>query len=115
MVFGFANHGMVLAEEYQATGLFRPHAEAEAYLIWMLLAHVIMSLAFVWIYQQGCEDKPWVSQGIRFGIIITLLMVVPIYLIYYAVQPMPGMLVFRQITYDTLALVVMGLAVARGY
>ena len=29
MVFGFVNHGMVLAEEYQATGLFRPDAEAK--------------------------------------------------------------------------------------
>ena len=115
MVFGFVNHGMVLAEEYQATGLFRPDAEAEAYLIWMLLAHIIMSFAFVWIYQQGREDKPWVSQGIRFGIIIALLMALPVYLIYYAVQPMPGILVFRQIAYDTVALVVMGLVVAHGY
>jgi len=112
MVFGFVNHAWTLAEEYQATGLFRPDAEAEAYFMWMLFAHLLMSFAFVWIYQRGREDKPWVSQGIRFGIIIALLMAAPIYLIYYAVQPMPGLLVFRQIAYDTVGLVVMGLAVA---
>jgi uncharacterized membrane protein YpjA len=115
MIFGFINHGMTLAEEYQATGLFRPDAEAEAYFMWMLFAHIIMSFAFVWIYQRGRENKPWVSQGIRFGIIVALLMVVPIYMIYFAVQPMPGMLVFRQIAYDTVGLVVMGLAVAFVY
>ncbi len=28
--------------------------------------------AFVWIYQRGTEDKPWVQQGLRFGIAIAL-------------------------------------------
>ena len=34
--------------------------------------------------------KPPVSQGLRFGLAIAALMTVPIYLIYYAVQPWPG-------------------------
>jgi magnesium-transporting ATPase (P-type) len=112
MVVGFVNHAFLLADEYHATGLFRPNAEAEAYFLWMLLAHIVMSFAFVWIYLRGREDKPWLAQGIRFGIIIALLMVLPIYLIYYAVQPMPGILVFRQIVYDSIGMVIMGLAVA---
>ena len=112
MLIGIVNHGMVLSEEYQATGLFRPDAEAEAYFMWMLLAHILMSFAFVWIYRRGREDKPWVSQGIRFGVIIALLTAAPIYMIYYAVQPMDGLLVFRQIAYDTVGLIFMGLTVA---
>ena len=115
MVIGFVNHGLVLSDEYQATGLFRPDAEAQAYFSWMLIAHVIMAFAFVWIYRFGREDKPWAAQGVRFGIALALLMAVPIYLIYYAVQPMPELLVFRQITYDTLGLVILGLAVAFMY
>ncbi len=112
MVIGLVNHGMVLNDEYQATGLFRPEAEAEAYFMWMLLAHIIMSFAFVWIYVRGREDRPWISQGIRFGVVIALLMAVPVYLIYYAVQPMPALLVLRQVTYDSIGLVLMGLLVA---
>jgi magnesium-transporting ATPase (P-type) len=115
MVFGLVNHGLVLSEEYQATGLFRPPAEAEAYFMWMLLAHLVMAFAFVWIYRRGHEARPWVQQGIRFGVIVALLMAVPVYLIYYAVQPMPELLVFRQIAYDTVGLVVMGMAVAFMY
>ncbi|NIP17881.1 MAG: DUF1761 family protein [Xanthomonadales bacterium] len=115
MLVGLVNHGMVLAEEYQATGLFRPKAEAEAYFMWLLLAHIVMAFAFVWIYRHGREDKPWVAQGVRFGVIVALLMAVPVYMIYYAVQPMPGLLVFRQIAYDTIGLVIMGLAVAFMY
>ena len=115
LVLGFITHAWLLSAEYQATGLFRPDAEAEAYFPFMLLAHVIMAFAFVWIYRQGREDKPWVSQGVRFGLAIALVAAVPIYLIYYAVQPMPGMLVFRQITYETIDMVILGLAVAWMY
>ena len=28
--------------------------------------------AFVWIYPRGTENKPWVQQGLRFGIAIAL-------------------------------------------
>ena len=115
MVLGFITHAYVLSAEYQATGLFRPDAEAEAYFPYMLLAHVIMAFAFVWIYQFGREDKLWVAQGMRFGVAIALLAAVPIYLIYYAVQPMPEMLVFRQATYDTVNMVILGLVVAWVY
>ena len=115
MVLGFITHAWLLSAEYQATGLFRPDAEAEAYLPYMLLAHVIMAFAFVWIYRQGREDKPWVSQGVRFGLAIALVAAVPLYLIYYAVQPMPEMLVFRQATYETINMVILGLVVAWMY
>lgn len=30
-----------------------------------ILAHVIMSGAFAWIYARGNEAKPWLGQGIR--------------------------------------------------
>ncbi len=35
-------------------------------------------------------DKPFLGQGLRFGIAIAILMTIPVYLIYYAVQPWPG-------------------------
>ena len=115
MVLGFITHAWALSAAYEATGLFRGDAEAEAYFPYMLLAHVIMAFAFVWIYQRGREDKPWVSQGVRFGVAIALLAAVPLYLIYYAVQPMPEMLVFRQATYETMNMVILGLVVAWMY
>lgn len=115
MILGFITHAWVLSAEYNATGLYRSDAEMEAYFPYMLLAHVIMAFAFVWIYRQGREDKPWVAQGVRFGVAIALLAAVPIYLIYYAVQPMPEMLVFRQAAYETVNMVILGLIVAWMY
>ena len=48
----------------------------------------------------------------RFGLAVALLTVIPMYLIYYAVQPMPGNLVAKQIIFDTIAMVIMGIACA---
>lgn len=112
MLAGFAVHGQLLADEYLATGLMRPAEEAQNYFVWMIIAHLIMAAAFVWIYARGREAKPWLGQGLRFGLAVSLLMCVPVYLIYYCVQPIPGMLVVRQIAYDTISLLVLGGVVA---
>jgi hypothetical protein len=44
-----------------------------------------MAGAFVWIYSRGVADAPWVPQGLRFGLAVALLTVVPTYTIYYVV------------------------------
>ncbi len=112
MVGGMVVHGMLLQPEYLATGLMRPEAEQMQYMGWMTAAHAIMAGAFVWIYARGREARPWLGQGLRFGLAVALLAVVPIYLIYYCVQPLPGMLVVKQIVFDTIVTLVLGAAVA---
>jgi hypothetical protein len=52
------------------------------------------------------------GQGLRFGLAVAVLMTIPMYLIYYAVQPTPGALAVKQIMFDTIATVLMGIAVA---
>ena len=44
----------------------------------------------------------------RFGLAVALLAVVPTYMIYYAVQPMPGALVVKQILVDGILLLLLG-------
>ncbi len=113
MVGDFVVHAVLLKAGYDALpNMFRPEADAQNYFHFMLLAHVIMSGAFVWIYARGNENKPWLQQGIRYGVAIALLAPVPIYMIYYAVQPMPGMHVVKQIIYDGALLVILGIVVA---
>ena len=112
MLGGIAIHGMLLQEEYLATGLMRPEAEQQGFMAWMLLAHVMMAGAFTWIYARGVENKPWLGQGLRFGLALALFATVPVYLIYYCVQPLPEMLVIRQIAYDLILMLVVGAVVA---
>jgi hypothetical protein len=116
MVGSFLVHGALLAPGYRGVPeLFRADADAQRHFPFMLLAHVIMAGALVWIYARGVEDAPWTGQGLRFGLAVALLTAVPWYLIYYAVQPMPGTIVARQIVYDTVLTLLLGLVVAYLY
>jgi hypothetical protein len=113
MIGDFIVHGVLLHDDYaKLPNLFRPEADAQQYFPLMILAHVIMAGAFAWIYARGVEARPWLGQGIRFGIGIALLTVVPTYTIYYVVQPMPGIHVVKQIVFDGALLLVLGAVVA---
>ena len=113
MLGDFVIHGVLLHGDYLTLpNLYRSDADAQAYFPFMLLTHVFMAGAFTWIYARGVEAKPWVAQGVRFGIAVALLTVVPMYLIYYAVQPLPGGLVLRQIIFESILAVLLGLVVA---
>ena len=109
----FVVHGVLLRSDYmQLTSLFRPEGDQQRYFPLMILAHVILSGAFVWIYARGVEPKPWLAQGVRFGFAVALLTVVPNYTIYFVVQPMPGAVVIKQIVCDGALLMILGAIVA---
>jgi hypothetical protein len=113
MAGSFVVHGLLLADAYGAQpDLYRPQSELSQYYPFMLLAHVIFAAALVWIYQRGNEARPWLAQGLRFGLAIALLTAVPTYLIYYVVQPLPGNMVVMQIAYESILLLVLGVVIA---
>lgn len=116
MAGDFLVHATLLHDDYmQLAKLYRGPGEEQQYFPWMLFAHVLMAGAFTWIYARGVEPKPWVAQGARFGIAVALLSVVPGYLIYYAVQPLPGELVSKQIIFCSILQIILGIIVAWFY
>jgi len=113
MLLGFTIHAVLLGADYAALpGLMRPEAEAGQYMGYMMFAHVLIAIGFAWIYIRGKEEKPWLGQGIRFGLAVAVVSTIPMYLIYHAVSPFPFDLVVKQIIYDTVGVVVMGIVVA---
>ena len=113
MAGSFVVHGVLLGDGYaQLASLFRTQEDTANYSHFMLIAHVLMAGAFVWIYQRGNETKPWMQQGLRFGIAIALFAPIPTYMMYYVVQPMPGAFVVQQALYDGALVVILGLVVA---
>jgi hypothetical protein len=116
MIGSFVVHGVLLHDDYaKLPNLFRSEADSQQYFPLMILSHVVLAGAFAWVYARGVEAKPWLGQGIRFGLVIALLTVVPMYTIYYVVQPMPGMVVVKQVVFDGLLLLALGAAVAFVY
>ncbi len=114
LALGFIVHGALLASDYSAlTALFRTPADSQNYMPFMMLAHLLQSFAYTWVYRQGISTRePALAQGIRFGIAMGFITAVPIYLYYYAVQPMPGGLIVKQIIYEFIAVIVKGVAIA---
>jgi hypothetical protein len=110
----FVVHGVLLQSDYmQMLSWMRAPADTHALMPWMILAHALFGTAFAWIYVQGRDaNKPWLSQGIRYGIAVTLLAIAPVYLIYHVVTPVPLIVALKQIAFDTVRVVLMGIVVA---
>jgi uncharacterized membrane protein len=115
LVLGFVVHGLLLDGDYAAlTGtLMRSHEDSQHYFGWMIVADLLTGFAMTWIYAQGFSTgRNLFGQGLRFGIAIALLVAVPWYLIYYAVQPTPAALVVKQVVFDGVRFILLGLLVA---
>ena len=116
MLGDLAVHGILLKADYAALpNLFRPESEAQQYFGLMVLAHVMLAGALVWIYSRGAEAKPWLQQGVRFGVAVALLTTVPFYMIYYVVQPMPVGTVVKQVVLASILDVLLGMVAAFMY
>ena len=115
MALGFVVHGYLLAGDYMKLqgSVFRSPQDAESYGLAMLAAHVFVAIGFTWIYRHGREPgRSVLGQGVRFGLAVAVLTTIPTYLIYYAVTPMPSDVVAKQIVFDVIAMVIMGIAAA---
>lgn len=111
----FGINGVLLYDDYAALEgtLFRSPKEVEGYFIYMAAAYLLFGFALTWIYRQGkTKGAGTLAQGVRFGIAIAALAVIPVFLIYYAVQPMPGVLVVKQCVFGSIAAVLLGIIVA---
>ena len=112
-VLSFIVHGVLLQADYTKLGAaMRTPAEAQARIYYLFIAHISMALAFTWIYIKGREDKPWLTQGIRYGVAVVFLMLFPFYLIYHVVTPVPLELAIKQIVYEGIEFVLMGIVLA---
>jgi hypothetical protein len=110
-IFGMLIHGKLLQADYASVAsLFRTAADTKYLSIFA--GYLGFAIGSVWIYAHGVEDKPWFPQGVRFGIALWLVVAVPSFLIAYAVQPLPELLVWKQLAYELVNKVVLGVIMA---
>jgi len=109
----FLIHSVLLRQDYVDTeALWRPRA-AQIIRVWaMLLAVLIYVVGAVLVYLRGVERKPWMGQGIRFGILMALVVVIYGSLSGWVILPIPHMLAVKWILSESFLSVVFGLAVA---
>lgn len=111
---GFVVHGLILAGDYKPLmgNLMRTEEASMGLFHFMVLAHIIMGLGAAWIYRQGVTEGAWLTQGVRFGIAAACISSIPMFMIFYVVQPTPGILAVKQILFDSISWLVVGLALA---
>ena len=115
-VLNFVIHGVLLKPLYQQSAqLMRGEADAGTHVTFLMVGFFFFTLGFVWLYSRGVEAKPWVGQGIRYGLAVWLIATVSRYSIYFAIQPWPAHVVLLQIGYELAMTLVLGLAVAVVY
>jgi hypothetical protein len=113
LVLSYLVHGVLLYDDYlQMQSWMRPQADVNRLFYFIVIAQALFGVAFAWIYEQGREDKPWLAQGVRFGIAVALLAIAPFYLIYHVVTPVPLIVAIKQIVYDGIRVLLMGIVVA---
>ena len=110
---GYLIHNVWLMQDYRAhSDLWRTQDAMLHRVPHIYIANLIFSIAAVLIYIRGLEPKPWAGQGIRFGILLALVTVIPNSLVEYVVYPLPHQLVLKWIIGGGLLTLIVGLAIA---
>ncbi len=113
LVVGFVVHASLLGPDYAALpNLYRSEEDSANYFQYMLLAHVLMGIGLTWVYRMGRDDSAWIGQGLRFGAALIVLITIPVYMIFYAVQPMPAILAVKQILFESVGMLLIGMLAA---
>ena len=111
---GFFIHTIWLKQDYLLVeNLYRPMGQEK--MLFIVLAYLCFSIGSVWLYAHGVEQKPWVGQGIRFGLAMFLVTTIPWFFITYAVQPYPLILIMKIILSEGVNKIFLGLVTALLY
>ena len=113
-IFGFLIHAILLKPDYMPLAAHY-RAEGSEKMLFISLAYLSFAIGSVWVYAKGVEDKSWLGQGIRFGIAMWLVLAIPSFVIAYAVQPVPGMLVVKQVLFEGVDKILLGILTAALY
>jgi hypothetical protein len=110
---GYVGHQLLLRRDYVAIEpIMRTKADMQAHLMFAPLSGLFVAAAMVWIYAQGRSTKPWLGQGLRFGVAVWAIAAVPQYIANYTIEPWPGVFVIKILAWELIAAMVLGVLVA---
>jgi hypothetical protein len=113
MLTNYLVHQIWLTSDYAAIPASHRSLEGIMHRFWaMAVGQFIFAALFAYIYTRGAEKKPWLVQGIRYGILITLLTVVPTALGEYVVYIVPYQLAIKWMIAGGIQMIILGLIVA---
>jgi hypothetical protein len=113
-VWGWLLNGVLLKDVYAETpNLWRPQSEMISLFHWIILGQALVVFSFVMIYASGFAGGGVIA-GIRLGLLLEIA-AIGMRLGFYAVQPMPGKLIFYGSISGIIEMVIVGAMVGAIY
>ena len=101
---------MLMASAYASTAeLWRPGGEIKMWVI--LVCYAFFAFFFTFIYSRGHEGKG-IWEGVRYGLYVSGMMVVPAVYMSYATMPIPYSLALQWFIYITVEYVIAGVVLS---
>lgn len=113
MATDYLIHGVWLDPVYKTTPdswRFDYQMQEKMWIMWV--GRLLMAVMFVYIYLRGVENKPWLGQGLRYGLLISLLAVIPYTLSNYVVYRVTYDLAIKWMAVGTVQTILLGILVA---
>jgi hypothetical protein len=109
-------HEIWLMADYRAIPeSWRPLRDMQHKMWIMFIGQLFFAAMFSYIYTRGHENRSWLAQGIRYGIVMTFMTVIPYSLSEFVTYRIPHMLVVKWMIAGPIQLVILGLIVAGIY
>lgn len=109
-VINFVIHSLILMKAYQALEhVWRPDMMGKMWIIYA--TSLIFSFLFVFIFSRGYEGRG-IAEGVRYGLVIGLLMNVMGMFNQYAVYPIPIGLTIQWFIYGVIQFIICGIVAA---
>lgn len=114
LIMDYVLHGILLGGLYAETAHLWRAPEALGRLAWIFwVVDALIAFLFVWLYTKGLETgKPWLGQGVRFGLAVGLIFSLPMGFSMYAMMPVPFSLGLGWFVGALVEFVVAGIAAA---
>lgn len=110
-LLGFVIHAVILRNGYLEVA----HLHRTAPLFpWLLLANAAFTAGAVWLFHGRPAGTFW-REGVTHGLKLWVFWPVPVFLIAYSSQPIPGDFVLKQILLELPDMIVIGLLIAALY
>lgn len=105
-------HGFVLAADYAPYEGTLLRSEVASQMLLLPVAHLSFIATLVWVATRVRLDGTPVARGMALGLVGWAMGQVPLWLLWYAEQPWPGMLVIKQLGLELASSIVVGLTIA---
>jgi hypothetical protein len=116
MASNYLIHSVWLMSDYNAISTSHRALAGIMHRFWaMAIGQFFFAVLFAYIYSQGVQRKPWLRQGLRYGILMALFTVIPFSLSQYDIYVVPYMLAIKWIVAGGIQMIALGIIAAAIY